>query len=451
MLDKCRSSKGSSDELIVQWFCDGVQDMIQQGFVRLENYLNDMRAEQAADRESVLAQLQVYKSEVKSLHIKQEIALRDQMAFQLLELEQMRDSMSLELQQLADKQRVLDQEHQQLHPFFRFMQDPHLQSQLAELEQGSDASVSSRCRVFYCSLKVYLAAYLMNTKMLADEVLRDSSTQVRDLVIGGLQAVISCACNAVPGGGLIEAVTALAGKAVKENHKQDVKKQLLNSGHVSSFSLMEAEHLAQLLSLFLTKCFSCQLDQLTDSACKDLARDAVGRITVSLCTAFKRLEQAERDLPDRKATSATSSPAAVSSSAGRVTIGSAAVSPVAITVNRLCELFLIAVRLPVHELKLEALWKTKHQLLMPAIHPADQRSWTSDGLFNRSGVAVPCPLPQSTAQLSTTVTASPSVLPVAVSTVSPASASGGASQDALALLLIPFDFWRTTLQVRFLT
>jgi len=296
---------------------------------------------------------------------------------------------------------------------------------------------------------VYLAAYLMNTKMLADEVLRDSTTQVRGLVMDGLQAVISCACSAVPGGGLVEAMSSIVGKAVKEDHKQDVQKQLLESGHVSSFSLIEAEHLAQLLSLVLTKCFSCQLDQLTDAACRDLARDAVGRITVSLSTALSRLKQVESDEAKRKGSSSALSAAAVSTSTSSP-VSFTAVSPVAMAVNRLCELFLIAVRLPVYELKIKAFWKTKYPLRDPTVHPSNQGDWSSDGLFNRSGVAAPVSaqpsysiIPvQSTAAQSAAATTSLS------SSVSATPSDVGSSCNALALLSTPFDFWRTTIQVQ---
>jgi len=434
--------------------------MVQQGFTRLETYLKDMRAQQALHHESVMTRLQAYGLVLKSLHRKQDAVLREQVEIEaqlktlrdsnvsdaeaiklrLHELETKRDAISLELQQL-------DHENQQLHPFFRFMQDPHLQSQFAELEHGSSNSVSSSCRVFYCSLKVYLTAYLMNTKMLADEVLRDSTTQVRGLAVKGLDAVISCACSAVPGGGLIEAVSSIVGTAVMQRHKTDVEKQVLESGHVSSFSLIEAEHLAQLVSLVLTKCFSCQLDQLTDAACKDLARDAVGRITVSLTTALSRLKQVESDEAKSNATSSAPSAAAVSTStsssvsASSAATGSAAVSPVAMTVNRLCELFLIAVRLKVNVFK-----NTTYSLRDPSID-TDQNGWTSDGLFNRSGVAVPVlTLPsvitvQAAAQPAAT-TASPS------SSVSATPSDVGSSCNALALLSTPFDFWQTTIQVQ---
>jgi len=421
--------------------------------IRQHTTLNEIQARQV----TTVAELQALQTELAGMTsgVEKLFGADQEIRSKVAELEQKRNAMSLKLQELADKQRVLDQEHQQLHPFFRFMQDPHLQSQLAELEHGSAASVSSSCRVFYCSLKVYLAAYLMNTKMLADEVLRDSTTQVRGLVMDGLQAVISCACSAVPGGGLIEAMSSIVGKAVKEDHKQDVQKQLLESGHVSSFSLIEAEHLAQLLSLVLTKCFSCQLDQLTDAACKDLARDAVGRITVSLSTALSRLKQVESDEAKRKPSSSAPSAAAVSTStsssvrASSAAIGSAAVSPVAMTVNRLCELFLIAIRLPVYELKIKAFWKTKYPLRDPTVHPANQNDWSSDGLFNRSGVAVPLLASPGVIAAPTgahaAVTVSSGLAP-ASSVSTPSAPYAGLGGDALALLSIPLSFWRNTLQ-----
>jgi len=443
-----------------------------------------VRQEHAGAIAALTNELQTYRTQLNDVYTRQEAAGREQSGLQqeifrltassgqdgeevlhrVTKLEEERDKLIKQQQQLADQQRVLDQEHQQLHPFFRFMQHPLLQSQLAVLEGGNDGAVSSSCRVFYRLLKVYLAAYLMNTKILADEVLRDSSSHVRGLVVGGLNAIISCAASALPGGGLIQVISGAAGRKVTANHKEDVKQQLLKSGHVSSFSLIEAEHLAQLLSLVLTKCFSCQLDQLTDAACKDLARDAVGRITVSLSTALARLEQSEASV----AASMTSSSAVVPTSnspavagnvlrvspmttasvlpAGQVNLSD--VSPVAASVNRLCELFLIALRLPVHELRIRPFWKTMYPLLNPAAHSAHD-DWTSDGIFSRSGVAVPV-LHQQSDLMSLCGHASLVSAPSAGTTAPPAAVSGSAAPmdlHGLALLVTPLHFPAALLRV----
>ena len=405
-------------------------------------------------------------------------------------LQQQVDAARSDLEACLKRQAEQELEHQRLYPFRRFvMQRPVLVEQLAALTMPANASdpagrpagASVSCRAFYQRLKQLLGAYLMNSKLMSDGILVNGSTEIRQLLITGFSAALSCATAFIPGSALVKCAVDVGGKKHMADHKQELKNELLQSGHLESFSMMEAEQLAQVVALAITKSYSAQLDELTLEACETLASDAVERIAVSLLDAVEAMNRrygpqstavqtAEASPAGSKLAPLAGSPTGVARPSSPpsgddvgVAVASSLDQQAAVAVDRLCNLYLFAVRREVVKINLEnALRKVLPRFVMKPSHEArDHRrheKWGADGIFCRSAIAIPAVpsviLPAALhgaatvshdASVLTTVTSSQvgtthdgvssDIAEVATSPVSPSHF------DILQLLTLPLNFW----------
>jgi len=299
-------------------------------------------------------------------------------SLQLATLVQQQHELELKQQALQDQYGQLNQEQAALHPFFRYAQRPHIQQQLRQLtatEDKADPGPGKQCAVFYSSLKVYLLSYLLNIKLLADKVLLDPSVEAVSRINRGLAAVFDIVAEVAPLGGAATAIAkgALYGAqsllGVREDQlKHHAESKLVKSGSelVTAFSVSEAEYLAQLLSLMVTKCYELQLHKLTVDACKDLAKAAVTRIAMSLSTALDEITNGSARIASTHLTS-NDAPDAQS-----------------IAMYRLCDLFLRALRVPFKEPML-LFW---NKVKFSTVDPARDTDWNADGVFSKSGLVV---------------------------------------------------------------
>ena len=401
-------------------------------------------------------------------------------------LQQQVGATRLDLEECLKMQEKQELEHQRLYPFRRFVrQRPELVKQLAALMMpvgGADpvvhpAGPSVSCRVFYQRLKQLLGAYLMNSKLLSDSILVNGSTDTRQLLIDGFRAALDCATAFIPGSALVKSVADVAGKELMADHKQELKNELIQSTHLESFSMMEAEQLAQVVALVITKSYAAQVDELTVKACETLASDAVDRIAVSLLDAVAVMKRRYDQLTGQQtagAPSVESKPESVTVSATSVTSpssltakGDAGVSATssldhqaAVAVDRLCNLYLFAVRSKVARIRpKDALRKVLPRFVMKPSHAARDRKrherWGPNGIFSHSAMAIPA-WPSVTSpdalqgdskehNYSTLTNAAASAVGGSSSSASlatvPSVSSSPAAFDVLQLLTLPLNFW----------
>jgi hypothetical protein len=353
-------------------------------------------------------------------------------------------TLELKHKEMMKQVHKLDAEQGQLHPFFRFMQQPHLQQQLQRLTQSRaglspTASASAagatgdvardrdgpkHCLAFYSTLKIYLVSYLLNTKLLSEKALLDRSADTLKMVHGGLTAVLEVVGEVLPLGKSATALAKLALYGVElaaGQHASQVRDRteakLVESGAelVTAFSVSEAEYLAQLLSLMVTKCYELQLHKLTEDACKELAKAAVTRIAMSLSTALDEIKQQQERVDPGAASSSTrtrtSTATSLSNSSSSIISGGggASVNPtsgatplpsqassqpapssselhgVRSAVDRLCDLFLRALRVPFVERQAVKFWS---KATFSTVNPVEHKDWNADGIFSKSGVVV---------------------------------------------------------------
>jgi len=402
-------------------------------------------------------------------------------------LQQQVDAARSRLEECLKRQEEQELEHQRLYPFRRFIrQRPELVEQLEALMMPVDradpvvhpAGASVSCRVFYQRLKQLLGAYLMNSKLLSDSILVNGSTDTRQLLIDGFRAALDCATAFIPGSALVKSVADVAGKNLMADHKQELKNELIQSTHLESFSMMEAEQLAQVVALAITKSYAAQVDELTVKACETLASDAVERIAVSLLDAVavmnRRYEpqltgQQTAIAPpvESKPESVTVSATSVTSPSSLTAKGDAGVSATssldhqaAVAVDRLCNLYLFAVRSKVARIRpKDALRKVLPRFVMKPSHAARDRKrherWGPNGIFSHSAMAIPAwPSVISPDALqgdskehahSTLTTVAASAVGGSSSSASlatlPSVSSSPAAFDVLQLLTLPLNFW----------
>jgi len=150
------------------------------------------------------------------------------------------------------------------------------------------------------------------------------------------------------------------------------------------FRVSEAEDLAQLLALMVTKCYELQLHKLTEDACKELAKAAVTRIAMSLSTALDEITSSHTRHRTSGAGASAGAISADSKSNGRADNESSGL-------DRLCDLILRALRVPFEERQFLFWTKVKFSTVDPKRHS----DWNADGIFSKCGmvVAVTPPLP----------------------------------------------------------
>jgi len=225
------------------------------------------------------------------------------------------------------------------------------------------------------------------------------------------------AATAIAKGALYAAESLLGMREDQVKDRAEAKMVDSQDQFLGVFSVSEAEYLAQLLSLTVTKCYELQLHKLTVDACKKLAKAAVTRIAMSLSTA----------LDEMTALSSTRQAALPGGAAGTANThlkfdDDADVQSAA--VDRLCDLFLRALRVPVEDQTMMFWTKVKFS----TVHPHRDTDWNADGIFSKCGliVAVVPPLPAFTAA-SGAATPLPAPAPSQVS-----------NQSALSVLEAPF-------------
>ena len=361
--------------------------------VRLQSSLNDIKG-QIARLETRVADDQLGVSndsnrndgDQKSCAVDQSAHPSSQQVAELLQKQNELERKLRALQKQCDEH---DWEQAKLHPFFRIVQRPEIQQQLRQLT----ANPGKQCAVFYNSLKVYLVSYLLNTKLLADKVLLDRSAETISRITRGLATVLEAVAEVAPFGGAAAALTKgalFAAKSllgVREDQIKDrTESKLVESQNefLSVFRVSEAEDLAQLLALTVTKCYELQLHKLTVDACKELAKAAVTRIAMSLSTALDEITSSHV----HHCIGATGASSGAISSDGK-SIAQADKESAAL--DRLCDLFLRALRVPFEERQFLFWTKVKFSTVDPKRHS----DWNADGVFSKCGlvVAVTPPVP----------------------------------------------------------
>ena len=424
------------------------QAQLDEGFAAVESKMSALQDRQQSsidDRMSLQASLDDIKEQIARLRapavmdhgvatkeVNQEDGDQKQgsASHQLAALLQKQHELELKQQALQDQYGHLNQEQAALHPFFRYVQRPHIQQQLRQLttiQAKAGPGPGKQCAVFYSSLKVYLMSYLLNTKLLADKVLlgRPDEEAVRRIA-HGLAAVFDAVAEVAPFGGAVKAMAKGALYAAESllGMREDQVKDRAEAKMVDSqdqflsvFSVSEAEYLAQLLSLMVTKCYELQLHKLTEEACKKLAKAAVTRIAMSLSTALDEI----------KALSSTgqAAPAGGDASMGNTQVKSNdAPDAQSAAVDRLCNLFLRALRVPFEERTLMFWTKVKFS----TVDPARDTDWNADGIFSKCGLIVAV-TPSSGAIAAAPAAATPLPLP---------APPQGVQQTALSVLEAPF-------------
>jgi len=368
------------------------QDSASDDRARLQGSLDDVKKQIGHLNALVDAdQNGISKGEQKDADHKQgaDITAADRASQQLPALLRKQQDLELKQRSLQEQYDQHEREQAQLHPFFRIVQRREIQQQLRQLT----ATPGKQCAVFYSSLKVYLVSYLINTKLLAHEVLLDRSAETISRITRGLAAVFDAVAEVAPFGG---AATALVKGAlfaaesllgVREDQIKDrTESKLVESQNefLSVFRVSEAEDLAQLLALTVTKCYELQLHKLTVDACKELAKAAVTRIAMSLSTALDEITSS----PAHRRAGPSGASSGVISSDGKSSVQADNESA---ALDRLCDLFLRALRVPLEECQFLFWTKVKFSTVDPKRHS----DWNADGVFSKCGlvVAVTPPVP----------------------------------------------------------
>jgi len=377
-----------------------LQKRLDDGFERIELAISDLADDSANTATPVIAQLRIQdereevianlsrlgcQSSVLGSEDEATAATLDALQKRLVKLERQQ-------KRSADEFAALDEEQQRLHPFFRFLQTNRgLQDDLMQL-QGVSAeshslvsSTADSCRTFYAAFKVYMISYLLKTKLLSDEVLLDKSGDIPRRMAGGLTAVFEIIAEVVPAVGgaigatgkalvyLVETSLGLREDQIKE--KNEAKLVASRDTFVTAFSVSEAEYLAQIIALTVTKCYELQLRKLTPEACKDVAKAAITRIAVSLGAALEETPNSTGLVLPGSASATTSK---TSSAASMQAVGAA--------VDRLCHLMLRALRMPYVERNVLKFWsKVKFATRQPKLYG---KYWNVEGIFGKSGILV---------------------------------------------------------------